>query len=133
MPADWVRTYTFTELERLATAYLARQFGADVLIPVDVDLLVEKAEGITLDIWPKLQANHKVLGMVMRDVGSGELFIFIDEDLADNDTPNGLARYRTTVAEELAHVHLHRTVIDEIKSPDDYGTVTESPQNQTHR
>ncbi len=71
-----VRTYTVAELERLATEYLAQHFGPDVLIPVDVDLLVEKAEGITLDVWPKLQANHKVLGMVLRDVGSGELFIY---------------------------------------------------------
>jgi hypothetical protein len=118
-----VRTYTVTELDRLATAYLARQFGADVLIPVDVDLLVEKAEGITLDVWPKLRANHKVLGMVLRDVKSGELFIFIDEDLDDDDTPNGLARYRMTVAEEMAHVHLHRTLIDAIGSPEDFRTL----------
>jgi len=87
MPADRVRVYTVAELERRATDYLARQFGAEVLVPVDVDLLVEKAEGITLDVWPKLQSNHKVLGMVLRDVGSGALFIIIDEDLADNDTP----------------------------------------------
>ena len=95
-----MRIYTVAEMERLATDYLAKHFGTDVLIPVDVNLLVEKAEGITLDVWPKLHANHKVLGMVLRDVGSGELFIYIDEDLADSDTPNGLARYPMTVAEE---------------------------------
>src|SRR5262249_27208978 len=92
-------------------------------IPVDVDLLVEKAESITLDVWPKLQANHQILGMVLRDVDSGELFIFIDEDLADNDTPNGLARYRMTVAEELAHVRLHLGLIDAIQRPDDFRTL----------
>jgi IrrE N-terminal-like domain len=115
-----VRIYTVAELERLATDYLAKHFGADVLIPVDVDLLIEKAEGIMLDVWPKLHANHKVLGMVLRDVGSGELFIYIDEDLADSNTPNGLARYRMTVAEELAHVRLHRSLIEAIQSPDDF-------------
>ena len=71
MAADRVRTYTAAKLERLATEYLARQFGADILIPVDVDLLVEKAEGLTLDVWPKLRANHRVMGMVLRDVESG--------------------------------------------------------------
>ena len=87
---------------------------------MNVDLLVEKVEGITLDVWPKLQGNHKVLGMVIRDVGSGELYVFVNEDLADNDTPNGLARYRMTVAEELAHVRLHRPLIDAIQSPEDF-------------
>jgi hypothetical protein len=120
MANDRVRTYSVRELERLATDYLAQQFGVDVLIPVDVDLLIEKAEGLLLDVWPKLQANHRVQGMVMRDTDSGELFVFIDSDLADNDTPNGLARYRMTVAEELAHIHLHRTLIDTIQSPDDF-------------
>jgi hypothetical protein len=123
-----VRIYTAAELERRATDYLARHFGADVLIPVDVDLLVEKAEGITLDIWPKLQVNHQVLGMVIRDVDTGELFIFIDEDLADNDSPNGLARYRMTVAEELAHVHLHRPLIDAITNAEDFRKLQGHPQ-----
>ncbi len=134
MAADRVRVYTVAELERLSTDYLARHFGADVLIPVDVDLLVEKAEGIILDVWPKLRANHKVMGMVLRDVGSGEIFIFIDEDLADDDTPNGLARYRMTVAEELAHVRLHRALIDEIQSPDDFRKIqTHSQWNDMER
>jgi len=128
MAADRVRTYTAAKLERLATEYLARQFGADILIPVDVDLLVEKAEGLTLDFWPKLRANHRVMGMVLRDVESGELFLFIDEDLADDDTPNGLARYRMTVAEELAHVRLHRALIDAIQSPDDFRKLHGHPQ-----
>jgi hypothetical protein len=128
VPIDRVKIYTAAELERLATDYLARQFGADVLIPVDVDLLVEKAEGITLDVWPKLQANHKILGLVLRDVESGELFILIDEDLADNDTPNGLSRYRMTVAEELAHVRLHRPIIDAIQTPDDFRKLHSHPQ-----
>ncbi|MGC8639605.1 MAG: hypothetical protein ACP5XB_06965 [Isosphaeraceae bacterium] len=121
MPAqNQVRIYTVAELERLAKDYLAQHFGTDVLIPVNVDLLVEKAENAVLDVWPKLQANHKVLGMVLRDVGSGEFFVYVDEDLADNDTPNGLARYRMTVAEELSHIRLHRPLIAGLQSPDDF-------------
>ena len=51
MPAEVrVRTYSVAELERLARDYLAQNFGTDVLIPVDVDLLVEKAENVTLDV-----------------------------------------------------------------------------------
>jgi hypothetical protein len=60
---------------------------------LDVDLLVEKAERITLDVRPKLQANHKVLGMVRRDLGSGKPFIYIDADFADSDSVSGLARH----------------------------------------
>ena len=66
--------------------------------------------------------------MVLRDVGSGELFIYIDEDLADNDTPNSLARYRMTVTEELVHIHLHRPLIEAIQGPDDFRKLHSHPQ-----
>jgi Zn-dependent peptidase ImmA (M78 family) len=115
-----VRTYTGRELEILSTKYLALHFGDDVLIPIDVDLLVEKAEGITLDFWPKLRANYNTLGMVARDADSGEFLVFIDADLADNESPGGQAHYRMTVAEELAHIHLHRPLIEAVITPRDF-------------
>jgi Zn-dependent peptidase ImmA (M78 family) len=120
MLPEWVKTYTVRELENLSRKYLARYFGDDVLIPVDVDLLVEKAEGIVLDFWPKLRANYNTLGMVARDANSGEFLVFIDADLADNESPGAQAQYRVTVAEELAHIHLHRSLIEAVVTPKDF-------------
>jgi hypothetical protein len=88
-----------------------------VPIPVDVELLIERIEGLDLDFWPALRENYGVEGGVWRDLDTGELFVYIDERVMDDDSPRGVGRYRTTVAEELAHVRLHRKVISQIDSP----------------
>ncbi len=113
MPFDKLPTYSVRQLEAKAGQYLVDKFGPDVPIPVDIDLLVER-EGIDLDEWPKLRTNHGIEGGVWRDIGSGQLFIFIAEELMADESPRGYGRYRMTVAEELAHIHLHRAVIEQI-------------------
>jgi hypothetical protein len=113
VPFDQLPTYSVRQLEAKASQYLADSFGQDVPIPVDIDLLVER-EGIDLDEWPKLRTNHGIEGGVWRDADSGRLFIFIAEELMADETPRGYGRYRMTVAEELAHIHLHRAVIEQI-------------------
>jgi hypothetical protein len=104
-------------LEREATQFLQTHLGPDVPIPVDVELLIERIEGLDLDWWPALRVKYGVAGGVWRDADTGELFIFIDEKVMEDDSPRGVGHYRTTVAEELAHVHLHRKVIEKIDSP----------------
>jgi hypothetical protein len=111
------REFTDDELEDEAAHFLENSLGPDVPIPVDVDLLIENVEGLDLDDWPGLKANYGVEGGVWRDPQTGSLFVFIDDRLMNDDTPAGLGRYRMTVAEELAHVHLHRNVIVEIDHP----------------
>jgi Zn-dependent peptidase ImmA (M78 family) len=54
--------------------------------------------------------------MVARNPETGELFVYIDDDLADY-RPN---RYRFTVAEELAHIVIHRWQIDAVTTPEDF-------------
>jgi hypothetical protein len=66
-------TYTVRQLESKATDYLREHLGPDVPIPVDVELLVERVEGIDLDEWPKLRTNHGIEGGVWRDLDTGEL------------------------------------------------------------
>ena len=67
-------TYTVQELEHKARQFLAAQFGPDVPVPVDVDLLIEQLPGVDLDYWPGLRDNHGLEGMVCRNVETGELF-----------------------------------------------------------
>ncbi|MEW6250965.1 MAG: ImmA/IrrE family metallo-endopeptidase [Planctomycetota bacterium] len=103
-------TYSVPELERKASEFLAEQLGAAPAIPIDIDLLLERLPGVQLDYFRGLRDEHGLDGMVLRDCDSGLLWIYIDEDVADR-LPT---RYRMTVAEELAHILLHRRLIDSV-------------------
>lgn len=127
MPFDKLPTYSVSHLEKMAGQYLDNNFGPDIPIPVDIDLLVER-EGIDLDEWPKLRTNHGIEGGVWRDTESGRLFVFIAEELMADESPKGYGRYRMTVAEELAHIHLHRTVIEQIDTPAKFRELQSHPQ-----
>jgi hypothetical protein len=95
-------------LESEAAQLLQVHLGPDVPIPVDVELLIERIEGLDLDSWPVLRARYGVVGVTCRDTQSGQLFVYVDEEVMGDDSPVGVGHYRMTVAEELAHVHLHR-------------------------
>jgi hypothetical protein len=100
----------------VAREFLGQHFGSDIIIPVDVDLLVERVDGVDLDYWPGLRANHGIEGMIARDPKTSLLFVFIDDKLADTQP----TRYRMTVAEELGHLVLHTKMIDQVQTPADF-------------
>jgi hypothetical protein len=128
MALERLPRYTIAELESRAKLYLAKHFGPETPIPVDIDWLVQAIERIELDEWPALRANHHIEGAVMRDADSGQLWIYIAEELMSDTSPTGMARCRMTVAEELAHVHLHREIIESIETPDDFRQLHNHPQ-----
>jgi len=109
-------TYTVEELERIARDFLAGQPAALQQPPIDVDVLLERLPGVRLDVRRGLQSRFGVMGMVTRDVSDGSILVYIDEAHADGPP----ARYRMTVAEELAHILIHRTVIDSVMGDDDF-------------
>lgn len=108
-------TYTVAELERIARAFVAERLGDSVSIPVDIDLLVETTEGVDLDYWPGLRGRG-LEGMVACDPATRQVVIFVDDLLADRQP----TRYRMTVAEELAHLLLHRKLIDQVCDAKDF-------------
>lgn len=116
-PADLLREYTAAELERKAKQF-HDGISARFEIPVDVDKLLEDIDGVDLDIWPGLQANHKMLGMAGFNPDTRILSIYIDDRLADPSA--GIRRYRMTVAEELAHTIIHRPAIEAVRTPEDF-------------
>ena len=116
MPLPEPPAYDVYELERRAREFLRHHLGPDVSIPIDIELLLEKLEGVDLDHWPGLRANHGIEGMVARDPKTGELVVLIDDRIADTKP----TRYRMTVAEELGHLVLHRELIDRVHSPSDF-------------
>lgn len=111
-------TFTAEELEGKAAKFLNDAFPQGIQIPVDVELLLETRDGVDFDLWPKLEANHKVAGAVIKDVNRDRLIIYVDEDIADNASRRNF--YRMTVAEELAHIVLHEPVIKEVATPKDF-------------
>jgi hypothetical protein len=111
-------SYTVNELERKATEFLRATWPQGIRIPVDVDFLMEKQEDTDFDYWPKLEANYGIVGAACRDLDTGRLLVYVDEDLANSDHRRNL--YRMTVAEELAHVVLHGDVIRAVTSIDDF-------------
>ncbi len=113
-----VPTYTVSEIERKSRELLTREFGQELTIPIDAELILERMEGVFFDVWPGLSGNHCIIGMTCRDTSTGEICVFIDEELADDYRYH--ARYRMTVAEELGHVVLHREVINLVESPEDF-------------
>jgi len=115
-PFDYIKTYNVFELERIACRYV-NQLGENLKIPVDIELIVER-NGIELDIWPALAANHKIYGMVGRNPDTGKIIIQVDDKLADEEYRKQI--YRMTIAEEFAHILLHRKAIENVNSPEDF-------------
>jgi hypothetical protein len=116
-PTGQLRTYSVQELEQISRQALDR-IGLDGLPPVDIEYLIETLPGVQLDYYPALKANHQILGMVCREVPSNRFLIFIDADLADSESQR--ARYRMTVAEEYAHLLIHRTAIETVQGIDGF-------------
>ncbi len=109
MNFDEIPTYKVTELERKAIRILGERCRPSITIPVDIDLLVEQEPGVLLDIKPGLLERYSIAGMVVRK-DDGTFEVLIEEFIADH-RPNF---YRFTVAEEFAHIILHRSILEKV-------------------
>ena len=119
-PADQLRTYQVAELERIAYAEL-KKLGASLTIPVDIDQIVENFHDIDIDVRRGLKSNYHTWGMVARDLDKDKLIIFVDDILLDSDHLRNI--YRMTIAEEFAHVLLHREAIEKVENIEDFKTL----------
>jgi Zn-dependent peptidase ImmA (M78 family) len=117
-PVDLICTYQAADLERIATQ-IHRDNEDTFCIPVDVDLILENMHGIDLDIYPCLEDNYGLAGMTGIDLDRpGMIFVYVDENLANRSSSKNF--YRSTLAEELAHIILHRQAIENVCTPDDF-------------
>jgi glycerol-3-phosphate O-acyltransferase len=116
MKLGQVPRYTVAELERRAEALLRERCGWPPELPVDIELLADREPGVLLDILPGLQSVCGVAGLVRYEPKTDTMRLLIDADVADHPSASF---YRFTVAEELAHVILHRSVMAEIRSGKD--------------
>lgn len=108
-----VPRYTAAELERRAEELLRARSGWPPAIPVEIDSLVDQEPGVLLDILPGLQQLAGVAGLVRYEPEQDRLRILIDAEVADHPSASF---YRFTVAEEFAHVLLHREIMIQVQT-----------------
>ena len=111
-----VPKYSVAELERRAEQLLRDACGWPPSIPVDIESLVDREPGVLLDILPGLQTVCGVVGIARYESDTDTMRILIDADVADH--PSG-SFYRFTVAEEFAHVLLHRNIMAQVQTLED--------------
>jgi hypothetical protein len=107
--------YNLPQLEAIAGQILQKRFPAGPTIPVDIDFIVESEPGVTLDVAPGLRAACGIAGAVLAHPKESRFTIVIDEAVADGNA----TFYRFTVAEEYAHLVLHRGILERVESIDD--------------
>jgi len=111
-----VPRYSAAELERRAEELLRRCCGWPPSIPVDIEFLVAEEPGVLLDILPALQDMCGVAGLARYEPETDTMRIIIDAEVADHPSASF---YRFTVAEEFAHVLLHRDIMIQVRTLED--------------
>ncbi|MBI2000923.1 MAG: ImmA/IrrE family metallo-endopeptidase [candidate division NC10 bacterium] len=101
------------ELERRAEELLRSRCGWPPAIPVDIETLVDQEPRVLLDILPGLQKLCGIAGHVRYEPETDTLRLIIDAEVADHPAASF---YRFTVAEELAHVLLHRAIVAQVRT-----------------
>jgi len=85
-------------------------------IPVDIEFLVDQEPGVLLDILPGMRTVCAVAGLVRYEPKTDQMRVIIDAEVADHPAASF---YRFTVAEEFAHVLLHRDIMAQVQTVDD--------------
>jgi IrrE N-terminal-like domain len=115
-----VPKYAVGELERRAEHLLKTRCGWPPAIPVDIEALVDQELGVLLDILPGLQDRCGVAGLARYESETDTMRLIIDAEVADHPAASF---YRFTVAEELAHVLLHREIMAQVQTMEDLLTL----------
>lgn len=111
MKTEDVPAYSIPRLEQIAKLLLDERWPG-LTIPIDIDYIVEQEPDTILDYLPGLRAVHGVAGAVISHPKEDRFTILIDEEVADGN----LSFYRFTVAEEFAHLKLHRKLLVTVTS-----------------
>ena len=129
-PTDYLRTYDIPELERIAHEELRKLHN--ITIPVDIENLIEQVyqDEIEIDVKRGLKEHFNIWGMVGPELDQGKIIIFVDDQLLDLDHLYKI--YRMTVAEEFAHILLHRKVIEKVKNIEDFKAIQNHPNWHEH-
>ena len=123
IPKDLV-LYTPQQIEMLAAQHLRQRVDVDFCPPINIEKLVQAAKNLDLQINPVLNHQSHVEGCVCKEFLSVNLTIVIDQRVYEGPW----AKYSEALAEEYAHVCLHRSLFLEINSVDDFIELQGDPQ-----
>lgn len=95
---------------------IAEDFRKDYIfndsIPVDIEYIIESTMGINVIPLKNLQRDCDMDGFISLDFEH----VYVDEDLYnDNKDDRYYRRVRFTIAHEIGHYVLHRSIIDSVK------------------
>jgi hypothetical protein len=123
---DKIFPYMRAELERSVNALLRSMPGTSDSSPVAVGVILEKVPGYLCTIPVELLAiTLEAEAMVLTPTYMHrQLVVLMDVGIM---TQRDAAPYRMAVAEEIGHMHLHRAVMLEINSGDDFLDLQEHP------
>ncbi|MEI8189409.1 MAG: ImmA/IrrE family metallo-endopeptidase [candidate division NC10 bacterium] len=108
--------YTVPELEQRAEALVRSRCDWPPDLPIDIEFLVDQEPGTLLDILPGLRETCGVAGLVRYEPETDRMRVIIDAEVADHPSASF---YRFTVAEEFAHILLHRDIMAQVRTTED--------------
>ena len=105
--SDPICEYKVWKLQKQTDDLLAAIFPSGYVVPIEIENVAYHL-GLDINPIPGLHKACQVSGALWRD-GAGAYWIVVDEHMMDHQE----ARYRFTVAEEIAHFVLHKAQITE--------------------
>jgi hypothetical protein len=92
--------------------------------PIRLEWLIENEENVQLETVMGLRAAHGVEGGIWKQEGSRQLTVFVDYGICIGPWPE----YAAVLAEEFAHLVLHRALLIQVKSIEDFIALQKNPE-----
>ena len=123
---DKVFEYTRLTLEKLVDQFLRVRPFVSKYPPVNVEMILDRISDVKkVECVPLLAFNFKTEAMVLTPrFMHRDLTICVDQEIMNARDP---APYNMAVAEEIGHITLHRAVMLEIESQEDFADLQRHP------
>lgn len=116
--------YSTATLECMAVELFRRRPRSALSLPIDLEFLIENEPNLELQIKDGLVQRHKVEGAVLKEEQSQNLVVWVDYFVYSGNW----ARYNAVLGEEFAHVQLHKALLLQVKSVDDFLDLQSHPE-----
>ena len=108
--------YSHIELEQIGAKFHQKYCGDPVDIPIDIELILERALGVDIIPFYGLERQYRINGILAKDLAKDRFLIYVDEEMMENQEE----RYRFTLSEKYAHSVLHRDIFQDVEGLDDF-------------